>query len=202
MNLPLTMFSKKSAAKDGLNYYCKKCWAEAKNKYLASKGNAMTESKFRSIYNGLSSIAKQTYDIIPADQYWSIDRFMNEAYSKNKNWDKRVLSGTVETLRRVGLFNETSNGLFSKNVPKAKREEKPETTGTKTKPQEQKAMPQDNPMDLIRLMAIKLIDLSKQVSEIASAIDSQVSNAEKNIEEEEKKLEKLKQLQSLLKDLG
>ena len=59
-----------------------------------------------------------------------------------------------------------------------------------------------NAFDAIREIAIKFMDTAKVINQLASEIDVKLSDVEKEMADNVKDTEKLKQLQSLLKSLG
>ena len=50
-------FHKKRHTKDGFDYYCKTCKAVSKVKYLISIGENVNVARYKSVFNGLSSVA-------------------------------------------------------------------------------------------------------------------------------------------------
>ena len=159
----------------------------------------MNETRFKSIFNNLSSIAKKVYEVMPDSELWSSNRVVNELYRHGVKHDLRTIDGVMNSLLKHGLLSESSGGVFSKvKVTKNAVKQPIEIE------QENEAMPdkESNPFDDLREIAIKFFDMAKTINGMATDIDKKLSDIERKISDNEKDTEKLKQLQSILKSIG
>ena len=195
--LSLFVIDKGRAADRG--NWCKKCKA-SNEKARQRKAKLMNEIRFKSAFNGLTSVAKKVYEVIPETTYWSPDRIASEIFRTGVKIDSSVLHGCLRSMEKSGVLIEAEGGLYSREkVAKAALKQLIEK-----KPQEKQAMPEENksPIQKLRELAIELLDLGKAANTLAAKIDSSAEDVEKHIAANEQDTLKLKQLQSLLKGLA
>ena len=197
-------FHKKKQTKDGFDYYCKTCKAVSKVKYLISIGENVNEARFKAVFNGLSSVAKKVFDAVPRDTYWTSGRIANElSKAHGSNPEMNILKGCLNTLIQHGLVIEGTPGTFAKVAITKKIVKIKEIEDKQTQQMEIKMTAKEvNAFDAIREIAIKFMDTAKDINQLASEIDVKLSDVEKEMADNVKDTEKLKQLQSLLKSLG
>lgn len=161
----------------------------------------VNETRFNSVVNGLNSIARKVFDVVPIESYWGVSRIQQELFRTGSNQTKSIVEGSLKALVGNGLIIE-SNGLFSR-VKITKREQKA-VPDKKTIQKEEKIMEtvKSNPFDAVREIAIKFMDAAKQINNLATEIDARLTDVEKHIAENDLDTAKLKQLQSILKSLG
>lgn len=170
----------------------------------------MNEIRFKAVYSGLSSVAKNVYDHFPSDVYWSIKRMHAELFSLGKRMDTKTLSGVMNTLVSVGLFSEVDGGVFSKNkitkpqVNKNARqieyaEIKPVLKKETPVPEKAKEDDTQTAFDSLRETVIKFLDVAKQVNALANEVDAKLAEVEKRISDNNEQMAKFKQLTHLLK---
>ena len=199
----ISSFHKKKENSDGFDYYCKTCKAISKIKYLLSIGENVNEARFKAVFNGQSAIAKKVFDSVPKDTYWAAGRIANEMSAiHGANPGINIINGCLNTLLKSGLVIEGSPGLFSKVSIKKKAAIQNKEYEFAMKPLEIKMQAKENTFDAIREIVIKFMDVAKTINHLASEIDARISDAEKQVADNEKDTEKLKQLQLLLKSLG
>lgn len=207
----LDQFHKKSDRKCGLDSRCKNCKNAAKIGYLKRKGISVNETRFKSVVNGLNSIAKKVFDVVPVDTYWGAARIQSELFRMGSSQTKSIVEGSLKALVGYGLIQESQPGLFCRvKVTKQKDKDQTIETDAPTKkqiqPKEKKMATQitaaANPFDAVREVAIKFMDAAKTINALASEIDKRLEDVEKFMAANSEEIAKLKQLQSLLKSLG
>ena len=164
----------------------------------------MNESKFDSIYRGLTVQAKKVYGCIPIADSWTPSQIMSELHRRNVSMsDMHVVMGCVNSLIDSGVVNEVSRGLFRREAIRPKMEFKEqviqpiETTEEVEVKQPAPVTPTPapvGPLDLLGEFANRLRTLADDAERIAMTIAGQ---AEKNDAE----TAKVRQFQALLKSL-
>ena len=173
----------------------------------------MNEARFKSVFNGLSSIAKNVYEAIPDDSYYSIKRIHSEVCRLGKNVDVSTLSGVLNTLTKAGVLSEVDQGMFSKVkitkkvLSKAQEIEYADTKLSPKEPKKEIAVPEINAkqeadaFDSLRETVIKFMDVAKLVNTLASEVDAKLAVVEKQLAANNQQMAKYKQLKSLLSDI-
>lgn len=211
-------FQNKRGTRDGLDYWCRQCKAADKIKYLSSKGLVVNEVRFKSLVGGLSSIAAKVFNVLPPDAYWSASRVQSELFrTAGVKADPKITSGVLDSLVKHGLVIEVQKGMFSKVTP-SKSNPKPKDAATaieyhsKTAPKQQEAIemaeqpplsqsPEANPIDTLREITIKFMDVTKTINNLAVEIDNQLVKVEQHLAAKDHETAKFNQLKSLLSSL-
>jgi len=60
----------------------------------------------QSALNGLTSIARKVYDVVPISEPWKLTRIADELYRQGRRVDKNVLLGVLDGLRSDKLIKE------------------------------------------------------------------------------------------------
>lgn len=209
----LDQFHKKADRKGGLDSRCKNCKNAAKLGYLRRKGVYVNQNRFNSVVNGLNSISKKVFDVVPIDTCWGSARIQSELFRTGSSQTRSIIEGSLKALVGYGLIQESQPGLFRRvKVTNKKQDElateKQVQALKQTQPKEtimaiqaQKTN-QENPFDAVREVAIKFMDAAKTINTLASEIDNKLNDVEKFMAANGEEIAKLKQLQSLLKSLG
>lgn len=173
----------------------------------------MNQNRFNSVVNGLNSISKKVFDVVPIDTYWGSARIQSELFRTGSSQTRSIIEGSLKALVGYGLIQESQPGLFCRvKVTNKKQDElateKQVQALKQTQPKEtimaiqaQKTN-QENPFDAVREVAIKFMDAAKTINTLASEIDNKLNDVEKFMAANGEEIAKLKQLQSLLKSLG
>ena len=171
----------------------------------------MNQARFNSSLNGMSSIGKKVFNVIPADTYWSLSRSQNELFRAGINKEAGVIAGVVNSLVNVGLVIAHHDDMFSKVKVNQHQENQPlnidayyekPKMAKQSKEKEMAPKEKQNPFDAVREVAIKFLDVAKTINALASEIDLKLSDVEKHMAANDQDTAKLKQLQVLLKSLG
>lgn len=161
----------------------------------------MNAKKFESTYNGLTSVAKKVFDATPISEPWSISNIVTELARNGSHQEHRVVMGAMRDLCGRKLAYEVSAGMFRR----VKVEGRP-TKPSEIKVAEQRTKTADvvsikppatkkGPMELLAELATKARQFAEELDNAALEIDQEFQNSEA-------KSEKLKQLQTLLKNIA
>lgn len=164
----------------------------------------ITESQMERRYNALSVNCKKVYDAVPISEPWSTSYILSEIQRKSSyTSNARVLTGSLNTLKASGLVREVSPGLFVRTAIKtavAQAEESTETTEEEkeeTMPQ-QKTVGQKEQASAIDLLA----GIAKSLRTLAGDIETAALAIEEGHAKSTEEVQKLRQLQALLKGLA
>jgi hypothetical protein len=168
----------------------------------------MNQSKFESVFRGMTMQAKKVYECVPISESWTPAQIMGELHRRNVSMsDKHVVMGCLNSMIDSGIVNEVSRGEFKREAIRPKCDVKvfvsqviepiqePEVKKPNPAPAPVPTPAPGNPLDLLGEFAQRLRALADDAERIAMAIASQ---AEKNDAE----TAKMRQLQALLKSLG
>ena len=160
------------------------------------EGLTVTPEKQQQKLAGQSSVARKVFEHVPISEYWAsaqVARELNRA--TGSVMDLRVLTGCLMTLRDAGLVRMTASGGFRREpvaLPFV-----PTTKSEPMKPTNPAAQPSRE---------VSAIDLLAGIAKSLRAVALEIETAAIAIEESRAKdageLQKLRQLQALLKGLG
>ncbi len=165
----------------------------------------MKVAKFEQLVQGQTGIAKKVYECVPIMDSWSTSEIANYMKTKTGSMaDIRIVQGCLNTLVESGLIrNEGRNHykripvedkpkevLKMKIVQPVKIEEKPTNTAA---------------IDLLGSIASEVsamaVEINAKLKRIAKSIEDAALTVESERENSHESVEKLRQLQSLLKSL-
>lgn len=198
---PLIEFSADSFNKSGFRCYCKCCAKVRKLIYLEknkiSEGLPvnLNQAKFNSIFNGLASVAKKTYDLVPIKNAWDANQIHQEGIRQGSVSDLRTTTGCLNTLVSSGLVSEPTRGTFIRIEVKQKTQA--QIASEEAKPKESKT-----PLEVLIDLAITAKSIGAMVSELSKNIDDAALQIQIQLDSESEDTQKLKQLQQILKSLG
>lgn len=159
----------------------------------------MTPQKMRSILDGQTSVAKKVYEVVPIQEAWPARKIyatLNEI--TRSTMDMRIFRGCLNALRESGLIRETTSEVYKKVEVKQKVEMEMLKLPTKTVPEIKAASPKATTADPIGLLS----GLSSRLRGLADDIDGAAVAIADGMAESEANLNKLRQLQSILKSLS
>lgn len=166
----------------------------------------MKQAKFEQLIQGHTGIAKKVYESVPIIERWSIAQIMQ--YMKTKTGstaDARIVHGCLNSLVDAGLIREEGKNAYARVPVEEKPKEvlimKPVAVSTNaTEPQ--KKVPA---IDLLGGIASDVsaisVEFSARLKRIAKSIEDAALSIESERESNHESVEKLRQLQSLLKSL-
>ncbi|WP_395066163.1 hypothetical protein [Paraburkholderia silvatlantica] len=177
----------------------------------------MTPAKNRAALQGQTTIARKVYDLVPMQEAWPASRIYG-LLAKNANIDLSIVLGCLTSLKDTGLVRDVGNQTWQRvpvrgeihaqgyqpeeqgamPPPPAPAGERPNLTLAQAPAQD----PKPAPLDLLAGIALQLRDLGKAIASVASEIESAALVIAEGNSETEANLDKLRQLQTLLKSLS
>lgn len=164
----------------------------------------MTPERLKSKLEGQSSVARKVFEVVPIQEAWpasQIYKTLNEI--TRSTMDSHVFRGCLNTLKNSGLIRETAPETYRRIEVRPKKE---------VEMQEQKTMIKKNNQAEQFIKSIDdcrkrdpidaLIDLSAKVRTLADELDAAVIVVGESMHKHSSDLEKLSQLQSILKSLS
>lgn len=165
----------------------------------------MNHARFQSIRQGLSAVAQKVYDATPIAEEWTTNQIHAELARQGANLNHAITQGCLRSLVGSGLVSEPQRGLFRRVKVRqpapgggSKEKEDSEVAKTATAP----AATETNPIDKLSALAARcrrMMDLQK---ELAEDIEMAALEIQDHIAKNDEDMQKLKQLQQLLKSLG
>jgi hypothetical protein len=185
----------------------------------ATKEPPMTESKFNSIFRGISEQAKKVYHAVPIEDSWSVTQIMAELARTTGQRDHRIVSGCLNSLKSAGLVRELPNNTWArievrtkvpqaKTVtanaefePPAKETKEPEMPPINTQPVPQKATANVTPLERIGGLSQQVLAIIQTMHQLAADIEAVAIEVEEQMEKIEKDTILLRQFQQFLKGM-
>lgn len=165
----------------------------------------MTPSKHKQKMQGQSSIAKKVYEFVPMKTLYSTEEIVGEMRRVTRsNVDPRIMRGCLNSLKDGGLIDEPETGKFKRIEVKEKIELKEIEMPALEVVVTQKQVKQETnktPLELLSKISSRLGAVQMSIRSIADEIDAAAVEIEDGIQSNEKNVEKLRQLQALLKGL-
>lgn len=188
----------------------------------------MNETRMQQAMEGVTSIAQRVLEAVPIQEPWSKAQIVAELKRTGSSAGVDVVHGCLNNLRGKGLITEPESGKFIRTQVRKKQsaaeqpqdvkepmtalvpQSKPEalTEAVKTKIRGRLAVrggPMDalaNIADSLALVTEQMAALAKDAYELATEMQDAVLEAEIDREKAVADLEKLRQLQALLKGIG
>ena len=179
----------------------------------------MTETKFNSIYRGLTEQAKKVYQAVPITDPWSVTQIMNELARTTGQKEHRIVSGCLNSLQDSGLIREATQGQW------VRVEVRPKTVTIVKKPQpitaqvsvsdtseKETTMPPINlnpppqkmdtnttPLERIGRLSAQVLAIIQNMHQLAADIEATALEVEEQMEKIQKDGARLKHFQELLK---
>lgn len=174
----------------------------------------MSETRYRAVSSGLSSIARKVYDATPISEAWTMAKIMSELMRIGTPVTHKVVGGCLSTLISAGLVTEPERGVFVRApIRQTKTAQDPEikTVAAIAAPQPitkepelpaPTTKPAQNPIDKLSALSARVEMFACQIKELANDITSVAIEIEEQTANDKADLEKLRQLQNILKGLG
>jgi hypothetical protein len=163
----------------------------------------MKLSRFERIKMDLNASLSKVFDAVPAQEAWSYIQINMEISRRGRSrMEQSVLMGCIRALKDKGLVTEPMPGLFQRVAVVQKQEtaSAPETV-PETLPQPQ-PMPKETPLEKIAALSAKVRAHAETFRALADDIDGVAIEVEEMFNVRDAQVEKLRQLQVLLKGLG
>lgn len=172
----------------------------------------MTETKFQSLYRGLTEQAKKVYNAVPIKDQWTIAQIMAELARTTGQREHRIVSGCLNSLKSAGLVRETANGTWSRVEVKTKItiNAEPEIEMTKketnvppinTQPPAKTVATNITPLERIGGLSQQVLTIIQSMHQLAADIEAAAIEVEEQVEKIEKDTALLRQFQQLIKGM-
>lgn len=173
----------------------------------------LSMSRFQTIHKSMTNIAQKVYAAVPASEAWGMSVIFSEMQRMGyPTRDIRVMQGCLNNLKEAGLVSEPERGRFIRTPVKAEKAQptlQPETQEILSMPPAklpsplpEKSLalvpapePTRSPMSILSALALRCRSLADEVETVALEIDEMFAAQNDNVE-------KLAQLQKILKSLG
>lgn len=154
----------------------------------------MTPEKQRQKLQGQTSIAQKVFEFVPIAESWGMSQIATAMYTATRSRiDPRILGGVMVALKNAGLVRESAGSTYRRE-PINNKEAAPVTTTPKTHPPAAPAAP-SSAIDLLAGIAKSMRALAGEIESAALAIEEGQSKTTEEVQ-------KLRQLQALLKGLA
>ncbi|MFM0256083.1 hypothetical protein [Paraburkholderia sediminicola] len=162
----------------------------------------MTPAKYQSALNSQSAIAKKVLEMVPIQEAWSRNEIASNLRRVTKSSpDVAVLDGCLIRLKDAGLIRERQTGLYQR-VEIREREVLHVATEMKGEGKEAVGAPAKSPIDILSGLSERARAMATSIVILASDIETAALTIEQGNAESNANLEKLRQLQALLKSLA
>lgn len=166
----------------------------------------MNHARFSAIYSGLTSVAKKVYEAVPIAEYWPAAKIIYEMDRLNIHVDHSVVRGCLRSLKEAGLIMEVNKQGEFKRVPvrmpasKTKTVEEEEMNNKNTAPATCHPK-KTTPMDALGELAQRAVRMADMLKDLASDISDAAVEIQAQLEAGDEDVQKLRQLQTLLKGI-
>lgn len=158
----------------------------------------MNANRLRMIEEQQSGIARKVLEAVPIQERWTSRAIASEMLRSGHRADMKTIEGCLESLRDSGLIREPARGEFQRVLipPAVEREElaAPEPKAVRFVKVE--------PLDRMATLTATLRERASQLLMLADEIDAAAISMEEERAAGTESDKKLRQLQSLLRDIG
>jgi len=169
----------------------------------------MKTAKLTAMLQGQTCIARKVFEAVPIQEAWTASQIKNALHNNEASGaDLHVIRGCLRELKESGLIREPENGLFRRNEIKTAIDHHKEIPMTRTTSLKSVDAPEVQKTSLERMseLSAHLKTLGESFNTALQSIATQLEDVALSIEQEREhnsvNLDKLKQLQSLLKSLS
>ncbi|MFM0210431.1 hypothetical protein PQQ96_23800 [Paraburkholderia sediminicola] len=161
----------------------------------------MTPAKYQSALNAQSAIAKKVLEMVPIQEAWSRNEIASNLRRVTKSSpDVAVLDGCLVRLKDAGLIRERQTGLYQR-VEIREREVLHVATEISVEHIEVVSAPAKSPIDILSALSERVRTVATSMLVLASDIETAALTIEQANAESNANVDKLRQLQALLKSL-
>lgn len=162
----------------------------------------MTPAKYQSALTAQSAIAKKVLEMVPIQEAWSRNEIASNMRRITKSSpDVAVLDGCLARLKDAGLVRERQTGLYQR-VEIREREIIQVPTAKPVGSSAPAVESVKSPIDILSSLSERARQLATSIVMLASDIETAALTIEQGSAESNANLEKLRQLQALLKSLA
>lgn len=162
----------------------------------------MTPARFHAAVCGQSAIAKKVLEMVPIQEAWSRSEIaLNLRRVTKSSPDVAVLDGCLARLKDAGLIRESQKGKYQR-IEIREKEAADVSTAKREEPFVKAIEPSKSPIDILSGLSERVRKMATDLVELASDIETAALTIEQGNAESNANLEKLRQLQALLKSLA
>lgn len=152
-------------------------------------GEEMNKKKFTELYDGMTSQPRDVYESVPIKTSYSIGQIMDDMNRRGVAQTKTVVENCLAMMTKNGLIKQQRTGFYIREQVRD-AEQMPVVTELQSN-----RSSKNSPMQLLNNLAEKARQLAEELDYAAIEIEQEFQNSEA-------KSEKLKQLQTLLKNIA
>jgi hypothetical protein len=179
--------------------------------------SGMTESKFNSLFSGLTSIARKVYECVPISAPWTASQIYSEIKRQGSSLDIKSIAGCLCSLVNQGLVLERKKGEFIRASVKKKIEsttiptisvkapttiESKSTNSMEINMDVKVSANKKDPINKLGDISTRALQISADLKSLANDIENTALEIAEHMSSRDAENAKLKQLQQLLKSLG
>ncbi|QEY62524.1 hypothetical protein FXN65_10720 [Metapseudomonas lalkuanensis] len=165
----------------------------------------MTPAKHECLMQGQSGIAKKVYECVPIAESWSSFQVMTAMRNLTGSTpDSRIVSGCLSTLVDSGLVKKIGRDQYQRiPVEQKQKSEEPKMSAPAKKQPEVSAAParKATPLEMLGELAGEIVGMAEHMKRLATRVEDVALAVEQERESNSENLEKLRQLQAILKSL-
>lgn len=206
---PVDDYNKNAKHPDGIRRECRACQAKQTVIDSENRRSRVRYHKFKIIYNCLTSAQKKIYAATPISEEWDSTKIKAEmARTAGSAMESRMLMGGLTGLVAAGLVKERAKGVFQRVPVDQKQAEfiEREDDQNKDTPEEimQTTPPElaQSPIDKISALSNQCRALMGMLTQLVSDVETTAIEVQEMFSERDSEVQKLKQLQQLLKSLN
>ncbi|MBS6039967.1 MAG: hypothetical protein KIC53_21545 [Pseudomonas sp.] len=163
----------------------------------------MNESRQQQMLAGQSALARKVFQIVPIQEHWAVSDIYGAVRAQGTSADTRTIRRCLGELKDAGLIREPVNSHFQRIAPPAKPQK--ENAMPKESTQKVVAIKKPGPLDALASLSSEVMDMAedfgRRMKGLSARIEEVALSVEADREDNAEQLEKLKQLQSILKSL-
>lgn len=174
---------------------------------------SLSQSKAETALRGMTAIAQKVYACLPSASPSSISHIVSEVQRAGSRIDYRVAEGCLQMLKEGSLARRNADGTWIRTPVRAPAAPKPEkepdappppprlaVVPAPAAPAPDSAQPPRDLLESVSALAAELRDLGARLSSLAAQAETIALEAEEGRAAERAAADKLRQLQSLLRD--
>lgn len=163
----------------------------------------MKPAKHECLLKGQTGIAKKVYECVPIAESWSSFQVMTAMRNLTGSTpDSRIVSGCLSSLVDSGLVKKIARDLYQR-IPVEQKPEAPKMAAPAKKQSEVSAVPtrKATPLEMLGELAGEIVGMAEHMKRLATRVEDVALAIEQERESNSENLEKLRQLQAILKSL-
>lgn len=166
----------------------------------------MTPAKQEIAMQGQTGIAKKVYECVPLQEAWQAFQIMQALKNMTGSLaDVRVVQGCLNSLVDSGLIRQTGRQFYQRiQVEEKQKAPEPKMPAIQQKTEKPVLVPATKaagPMEILGELSVEIVGMAEHLKNLARRVEDAALAIEQERENNSENLEKLRQLQSILKSL-